>query len=64
MLYRLYSPIVGTGALSGVLSGVGGGLVIVPALTRFTSLATRSIIATSLAVIALLLDARTLGWLP
>lgn len=48
--------IVATGALSGVLSGllgVGGGFVIVPALTRFTDLATRSIVASSLAVIAL-----------
>jgi uncharacterized membrane protein YfcA len=45
-----------TGAVSGLLSGllgVGGGFVIVPALTRFTNLATRSIVATSLAVIAL-----------
>lgn len=46
----------GTGLLSGVLSGllgVGGGFVIVPALTRATDLDMRSIIATSLAVIAL-----------
>lgn len=45
-----------TGALSGLLSGllgVGGGFVIVPALTRFTNLAAQSILATSLAVIAL-----------
>jgi hypothetical protein len=45
-----------TGAVSGLLSGllgVGGGFVIVPSLTRFTNLATRSILATSLAVIAL-----------
>ena len=45
-----------TGAASGILSGllgVGGGFVIVPALSRFTNLATRSILATSLAVIAL-----------
>ncbi|WP_428424906.1 sulfite exporter TauE/SafE family protein [Methylibium sp.] len=48
--------LAGTGAVSGVLSGllgVGGGFVIVPSLTRFTNLATRSILATSLAVIAL-----------
>jgi uncharacterized membrane protein YfcA len=45
-----------TGAVSGILSGllgVGGGFVIVPSLNRFTNLATRSILATSLAVIAL-----------
>ena len=45
-----------TGAVSGLRSGllgVGGGFVIVPSLTRFTNLATRSILATSLAVIAL-----------
>ena len=45
-----------TGAVSGVLSGllgVAGGFVIVPSLGRFTDLATRSILATSLAVIAL-----------
>jgi uncharacterized membrane protein YfcA len=45
-----------TGAVSGLLSGllgVGGGFVIVPSLTRCTDLATRSILATSLAVIAL-----------
>ncbi len=44
------------GALSGLLSGllgVGGGFVIVPALTRLTDLQQRSIVATSLAVIAL-----------
>jgi len=40
------------GLLSGLL-GVGGGFVIVPALTRFTELSARSIVATSLAVIAL-----------
>ncbi len=48
--------LVGTGAVSGVLSGllgVGGGFVIVPSLSRYTNLATRSILATSLAVIAL-----------
>jgi len=45
-----------TGALAGLLSGmlgVGGGFVIVPALGRYTNLATRSVLATSLAVIAL-----------
>ncbi len=44
------------GALSGLLSGllgVGGGFVIVPALKRYTDLPARSILATSLAVIAL-----------
>ena len=47
-----------TGAVSGILSGllgVGGGFVIVPSLSRYTNLATRSILATSLAVIALVL---------
>ena len=46
----------GTGAVSGLLSGllgVGGGFVIVPSLTRYTDLAVRSIFATSLAVISL-----------
>ncbi len=45
-----------TGALAGLLTGllgVGGGFVIVPALTRLTPLPPRSIVATSLAVIAL-----------
>ena len=45
-----------TGAVSGLLSGllgVGGGFVIVPSLTRFTDLPARSIVATSMAVIAL-----------
>ena len=45
-----------TGLTSGLLSGllgVGGGFVIIPALTRYTDLDIRSIQATSLAVIAL-----------
>lgn len=45
-----------TGAVAGLLSGllgVGGGFVIVPALTKYTDLTARSIVATSLAVIAL-----------
>ena len=44
------------GAIAGVFSGllgVGGGFVMVPALQRSTNLATQSIVATSLAVIAL-----------
>lgn len=44
------------GAIAGVLSGllgVGGGFVMVPALQRATDLATQSIVATSLAVIAI-----------
>lgn len=40
------------GTLSGLL-GVGGGFVMVPALQRCTNLTTQSIVATSLAVIAL-----------
>ncbi|MDQ1829271.1 sulfite exporter TauE/SafE family protein [Massilia scottii] len=40
------------GGLSGLL-GVGGGFVMVPALQRFTDLGTQSVMATSLAVIAL-----------
>ena len=48
--------LAGTGLISGLLSGllgVGGGFVIVPALTRYTDLDMRSVQATSLAVIAL-----------
>ena len=48
--------LAGTGAVSGLLTGmlgVGGGFVIVPALTRYTDLQIRSIVATSLAVIAI-----------
>ncbi|MEE4664670.1 sulfite exporter TauE/SafE family protein [Pseudomonas alliivorans] len=43
---------IGSGLLSGLL-GVGGGFVIVPALTRYTDLDMKSVMATSLAVIAL-----------
>jgi uncharacterized membrane protein YfcA len=45
-----------TGAVAGLLSGllgVGGGFIIVPSLSRYTNLLTRSIFATSLAVMAL-----------
>jgi uncharacterized protein len=45
-----------SGSIAGLLSGllgVGGGFVIVPALKRYTDLAMQSIIASSLAVIAL-----------
>lgn len=48
--------LAGTGLISGILSGllgVGGGFVIVPALTRYTDLNVRSIQVTSLAVISL-----------
>ena len=46
----------GVGAVAGMLSGllgVGGGFVVVPSLTRLTNLTSQSILATSLAVIAL-----------
>ena len=45
-----------SGSLAGLLSGllgVGGGFVLVPALERYTDLAMQSVVATSLAVIAL-----------
>jgi uncharacterized protein len=54
--WRCAASLAATGVVSGVLSGllgVGGGFVIVPALSRFSDLPTRSIIASSLAVIAL-----------
>jgi hypothetical protein len=44
------------GAVAGVLSGllgVGGGFVVVPALTRYTDLTARTIVATSMAVLAI-----------
>lgn len=46
-----------SGAVAGLLSGslgVGGGFVMVPALERYTDLVTKSIISTSLTVIALI----------
>lgn len=45
------------GSMAGILSGllgVGGGFVMVPALQRYTDLAMQSVVATSLAVIALI----------
>ena len=45
-----------SGVVAGVLSGllgVGGGFVMLPALQRYTDLTTQSVVATSLAVIAL-----------
>lgn len=54
--WRCARALAGTGAVSGLFSGllgVGGGFVIVPSLTRNSDLDARSIQATSLAVIAL-----------
>lgn len=51
---------IGAGLLSGLL-GVGGGFVIVPALQRFSELEIRSVVATSLAVIALVSAAGVAG---
>lgn len=48
------------GGLSGLL-GVGGGFVMVPALQRYTDLGTQTIVATSLAVIALVSTAGVLA---
>ncbi len=48
--------LAGSGAVAGLLSGllgVGGGFVMVPALSRYTDLDVQSIVATSLAVVAL-----------
>lgn len=48
--------LAGTGLIAGLLSGllgVGGGFVIIPALSRYTDLTLRSVQATSMAVIAL-----------
>lgn len=48
----LASTGLGSGLLSGLL-GVGGGFVIVPALTRYSDLGAESVVMTSMAVIAL-----------
>lgn len=58
--WRLAATGLASGLLTGLL-GVGGGFVIVPALTRCTDLDARSIAATSLAVIALAATAGLLG---
>ncbi|NCT84546.1 MAG: sulfite exporter TauE/SafE family protein [Comamonadaceae bacterium] len=53
-----------TGALSGLLSGllgVGGGFVIVPMLSAISNVPTRSVVATSMAVIALVSMGGVLG---
>ena len=49
-----------TGILSGLL-GVGGGFVLVPVLRRYTDLSMQSIVATALAVIALVSSASVLA---
>ncbi len=51
------AALAASGAVAGVLSGllgVGGGFVMVPALQRYTDLDAKSVVATSLAVIALI----------
>lgn len=53
---RCAATVASSGALAGFLSGllgVGGGFVLVPALSRYSDLSMRSIAATSLAVIGL-----------
>lgn len=53
---RCARALAGSGAVAGLLSGligVGGGFVMVPALSRFTDLDIPSIVATSLAIVAL-----------
>ncbi|MFU3142423.1 sulfite exporter TauE/SafE family protein [Pseudomonas aeruginosa] len=54
---RMFLTLVAIGAVSGVstgMLGVGGGFIIVPALTYFSELRVHSIVATSLMVIALI----------
>jgi uncharacterized membrane protein YfcA len=54
---RCAGKLSAAGGIAGVLSGllgVGGGFVMVPALQRYTDLAMQSVVATSLAVIALI----------
>lgn len=54
---RCASSLSASGTVAGMLSGllgVGGGFVLVPSLQRHTDLAMRAIVATSLAVIALI----------
>lgn len=56
--------LAGTGMLSGMLSGllgVGGGFVIVPMLSHISNVSVRGIVATSLAVIALVSIGGVLG---
>ena len=50
-----------TGFLSGLI-GVGGGFVIVPALRKFTNLEINSIVATSLAAVALISFVSVMGY--